>query len=144
MRALEALREERGKRISTKDLKLQVDSGISSGKIVKEAIGIGKSLDGKMILKDLDLIIQRGDRIGILGPNGCGKSTLLKILLEELSPDSGELKTGSKLLVAYFDQIREQLDQERSVHDYIAEGRDFITVNGKDTPCRVLPSEFPV
>ena len=133
VRALEALREERGKRISTKDLKLQVDSGISSGKIVKEAIGIGKSLDGKMILKDLDLIIQRGDRIGILGPNGCGKSTLLKILLEELSPDSGELKTGSKLLVAYFDQIREQLDQERSVHDYIAEGRDFITVNGKDT-----------
>ena len=132
VRALEALRVERGKRISTKDLKLQVDSGTSSGKIVKEATSLGKSIDGKLIIKDLDLIIQRGDRIGILGPNGCGKSTLLKILLEELSPDAGNLKTGSKLLVAYFDQIREQLDQQRSVHDYIAEGRDFITVNGKD------------
>ena len=132
VRALAALRVERGKRISTRDLKLQIDSGTSSGKIVKEATSLGKSIDGKLIIKDLDLIIQRGDRIGILGPNGCGKSTLLKILLEELSPDAGNLKTGSKLLVAYFDQIREQLDQQRSVHDYIAEGRDFITVNGKD------------
>tara|TARA_B100000809_G_scaffold261509_1_gene310561 strand:- start:63 stop:2009 length:1947 start_codon:yes stop_codon:yes gene_type:complete len=132
VRALEALREERGKRISTKNLKLQMDSGTSSGKIVKETTSLGKSIDGKLIIKDLDLIIQRGDRIGILGPNGCGKSTLLKILLEELSPDAGNLKTGSKLLVAYFDQIREQLDQQRSVHNYIAEGRDFITVNGKD------------
>ncbi len=133
VRALEALREERSKRKSTRDLKLQVDSGTSSGKIVKEAVSLGKSIDGKLIFKDLDLIIQRGDRIGILGPNGCGKSTLLKILLEELSPDTGNLKTGSKLLVAYFDQIREQLDQQRSVHDYIAEGRDFITIKGKDT-----------
>ena len=132
VRALEVLREERGKRISTKDLKLQVDSGISSGKIVKETNGLGKSIDGKLIIKDLDLIIQRGDRIGILGPNGCGKSTLLKLLLEEITPDVGELKTGSNLQVAYFDQIREQLDQERSVHDYIAEGRDFIEIKGKD------------
>ena len=133
VRALKALRDERSKRKSTKDLKLQVDSGTSSGKIVKEAVNLRKSIDGKLIIKDLDLIIQRGDRIGILGPNGCGKSTLLKILLEELSPDTGDLKTGSKLLVAYFDQIREQLDQQRSVHDYIAEGRDFITIKGKDT-----------
>lgn len=132
VRALEALRQERSKRLSLKDLKLQVDSGIGSGKIVKEATGLGKSIDGKLIIKDLDLIIQRGDRIGVLGPNGCGKSTLLKLLLEELSPDTGDLKTGSKLQVAYFDQIRAQLDQQRSVHDYISEGRDFISVNGKD------------
>ena len=132
VRALEALRKERSKRISTKDLKLQIDRGNSSGKIVKETTGLSKSIDGKMIVNELDLVIQRGDRIGILGPNGCGKSTLIKLLLEELTPDSGKLKTGSKLRVAYFDQIREQLDQERSVHDYIAEGRDFITVNAKD------------
>ncbi len=132
VRALEALREERSKRISLKELKLQVDSGSSSGKIVKDAAGVSKSLDGKPLIRDLDLIIQRGDRIGILGPNGCGKSTLLKLLLEEIPPDSGTLKTGTKLQVAYFDQVREQLDPERSVHDYIAEGRDFISVNGKD------------
>ena len=132
VRALEALREERSKRLSMKELKLQVDSGISSGKIVKEVTDLGKSIDGKLIIRDLDLIIQRGDRIGLLGPNGCGKSTLLKLLLEEFPPDIGNLKTGTKLQVAYFDQIREQLDQKRSVHDYISEGRDYIAVNGKD------------
>ncbi len=132
VRALEALRKERSKRISTNDLKLQIDEGNSSGKIIKEASGLGKSIDSKMIIDEFNLIIQRGDRIGILGPNGCGKSTLIKLLLEQLAPDSGTLKTGSKLQVAYFDQIREQLDQERSVHDYIAEGRDFIAVSGKD------------
>ena len=132
VRALQALREERSKRLSMKELKLQVDSGISSGKIVKEATRLGKSIDGKLLIKDLDLIIQRGDRIGVLGPNGCGKSTLLKLLLEELPADTGSLKTGTKLQVAYFDQIREQLDQQRGVHDFIAEGRDYIAVNGKD------------
>ena len=132
VRALQALRAERNKRLSMKELKLQVDSGISSGKIVKEATRLGKSIDGKLLIKDLDLIIQRGDRIGVLGPNGCGKSTLLKLLLEELPADTGSLKTGTKLQVAYFDQIREQLDQQRSVHDFIAEGRDYIAVNGKD------------
>jgi ATP-binding cassette subfamily F protein uup len=133
VRALEALREERSKRRGLKDLNIQVDSGISSGKIVKEVKDLSKSLGGKSIVKDLNLIIQRGDRIGLLGPNGCGKSTLLKLLLETLAPDTGTVKTGTKLTVAYFDQAREQLDQERSVHDYIAEGRDFITQNGKET-----------
>ena len=132
VRALKALREERGKRISQKDLKLQVDSGISSGKIVKEVSALSKSIEGKLIVSDLDLIIQRGDRIGLLGPNGCGKTTLIRLLLEQLEPDSGQVKTGTKLKVAYFDQTREQLNQEQSVHQYIAEGRDFITVNDKD------------
>lgn len=132
VRALKALREERSRRLSLGEMKLQVDSGVSSGKIVKEAVGVSKSIDGKNIIRDLDLIILRGDRVGILGPNGCGKSTLLKLLLEELTPDAGSLKTGTKLQVAYFDQAREQLDPDRSVHDYIAEGRDFIEVNGKD------------
>ncbi|MBL6691120.1 MAG: ATP-binding cassette domain-containing protein [Pseudomonadales bacterium] len=132
VRALKALREERSRRISLGEMKLQVDSGVSSGKIVKEAVGVSKTIDGRNIIRDLDLIILRGDRIGILGPNGCGKSTLLKLLLEELTPDAGSLRTGTKLQFAYFDQAREQLDPDRSVHDYIAEGRDFIEVNGKD------------
>ncbi|MBT4160206.1 MAG: ATP-binding cassette domain-containing protein [Gammaproteobacteria bacterium] len=132
VRALEALREERSQRVSLKGLKLQVDSGRSSGKIVKEVTSVNKAIDGKPIIKDLDLIIQRGDRIGLLGPNGCGKSTLLKLLLDEIKPDSGKIKTGTKLQTAYFDQAREQLDQNQSVHEYIAEGRDFISVNGKD------------
>ncbi len=132
VRALKALREERSKRISLGELKLQVDSGISSGKIVKEAEGLSISIDGKVIIRDLDLIIQRGDRIGMVGPNGCGKSTLLKLLLEQLPPDSGRLKTGTKLQVAYFDQAREQLNPEQCVQDYIAEGRDFIEINGKE------------
>ena len=132
VRALKVLREERSKRLYRTELKLEVDSGVSSGKTVKEAVHLGKSIDGKIIIKDLDLIIERGDRIGVLGPNGCGKTTLIKLLLEEIPPDTGSIKTGTKLLVAYFDQIREQLDQQKNSHDYIAEGRDFITVNGKD------------
>ena len=132
VRALKALREERSKRSSLKDLKLEVDSGIRSGKIVKETSALSKSIDGKVIIKELDLIIQRGDRIGIVGPNGCGKSTLIKLLLGEIPADGGRLKTGTKLKVAYFDQIREQLDQQSNVMNYIAEGRDFITINDKN------------
>ena len=132
VRALKALREERSKRSSLKDLKLEVDSGIRSGKIVKEASALSKSIDETVIIKELDLIIQRGDRIGIIGPNGCGKTTLIKLLLGEIPSDSGRLKTGTKLEVAYFDQIREQLDQQDTVKNYIAEGRDLITINDKN------------
>ena len=132
VRALKAMRNEHRKRITTGELKLQVDSGSSSGKIVKEVTQLNKTIDSKLIVKDLDLIIQRGDRIGLLGPNGCGKTTLLKLLLEKMEPDSGHVKTGSKLHVAYFDQAREQLEQERSVNDYIGEGREFISINDKE------------
>ena len=131
VRALEALREERSQRIDERKLKLQADSGDASGKIVKEITGLCKQLGGKTLVKDFDLIIQRGDRIGLLGPNGCGKSTLVQLLLERIAPDAGTVKTGSRLQVAYFDQTREQLNEEQSVSDYIGEGRDFIEVSGK-------------
>ena len=131
VRALKALRLERSKRLPIHQLKLELDRGTSSGKIVKEAEGLGKSIGGKVVIRDLDLIIQRGDRIGVLGPNGCGKSTLLKLLLNEIEPDHGLLKTGSKLKVAYFDQVKEKLDQQQMVQDYIGEGKDFVEVNGK-------------
>ena len=132
VKALKLLREERSKRLPIHELKMQVDRGVASGKLVKEAVNIGKSIADKQIIRDLDLIVQRGDRIGILGPNGCGKSTLIKLLLGELEPDSGSLKTGTRLQVAYFDQAREKLDQQQRVHDYIAEGRDFVEIGGKD------------
>ena len=131
VRALRALRLERSKRLPIHQLKLELDRGISSGKVVKETTGLVKSIEGRVIVQNLDLIIQRGDRIGILGPNGCGKSTLLKLLLSELEPDSGVLRTGTKLKVAYFDQVKERLDQQQLVQDYIGEGKEFIEVNGK-------------
>jgi ATP-binding cassette subfamily F protein uup len=132
VRALEQLRVERQKRRTQGTLKLAVDSGSASGKIVKELVGVSKSYAGRPIITDLDLIIQRGDRIGLLGPNGAGKSTLIKILLEGLSVDGGEVITGTKLAPAYFDQVRGQLNPDQNVKDYIAQGRDYITINEKE------------
>jgi ATP-binding cassette subfamily F protein uup len=131
VRALKAMRAERAKRTSRGQMKLKLESGAASGKIVLEAESLNKSIDGQVLISDLDLIIQRGDRIGLLGPNGCGKSTLLKLLLSEIEPDGGKVRTGTRLEVAYFDQVREQLDGNRTVFDYIAEGRDFIDIAGK-------------
>lgn len=131
VRALKAMRAERAKRISRGQMNLKLESGVASGKIVLETDSLNKSIDGQVLISDLDLIIQRGDRIGLLGPNGCGKSTLLKLLLSEIEPDGGKVRTGTRLQVAYFDQVREQLDGNRTVFDYIAEGRDFIDIAGK-------------
>ncbi|MDB4068950.1 ATP-binding cassette domain-containing protein [Pseudomonadales bacterium] len=132
VRALEQLRLDRQKRRTQGTLKLAVDSGSASGKIVKELINVSKSYDAKPIISDLDLVIQRGDRIGLLGPNGSGKSTLIKILLEGLEIDSGEVVSGTKLAPAYFDQVRGQLNPEQSVKDYIAQGREYISINDRD------------
>ena len=132
VRALEALRAERKKRIDIKRLKLAADSGIPSGKIVKEVTNLEKSLGGEIIIQDLDLIIQRGDRIGLLGSNGCGKSTLVKLLLSELEPDEGTIKTGTKLQVSYFDQDKAQIDQNQTVFDFLSDGRDFITIGERE------------
>ena len=84
-----------------------------------------------MIINNFSCRIQRGDRVGLLGPNGAGKSTLLKLLLGELQPDSGNIQQGTKLSVAYFDQMREQLDEEMKLVDTISQGSDFIEINGK-------------
>ncbi len=132
VRALEKLRIERQERRSAGSLKLEVDSGSASGKIVKELISVSKQYDGIKLIHQFDLIIQRGDRIGFLGPNGAGKTTLLKILLEDLQPDEGTVRSGTRLEVAYFDQVRAQLNPEQSVSDYISEGRDYISINERD------------
>ncbi|MBV1878078.1 MAG: ATP-binding cassette domain-containing protein [Pseudomonadales bacterium] len=132
VRALQDLRKEREKRINTKHLKMEIDAGNASGKIVKELIEVSKSYDDQVLIEDFSFILQRNDRIGLVGPNGVGKTTLLKILLEDLPVDQGEVKTGTKLSVAYFDQTRAQLDPEQSVADYICEGREYVSIGGKD------------
>lgn len=131
VRALEDLRQERSQRRNERNLQLEIGSASKSGKLVVEATGVNKAYDGKSVVKDFDLIIQRGDRIGLIGPNGAGKSTLIRMLLGEEAPDSGEIKLGTRLDVAYFDQSREQLNPDQSVSDYISNGREFIEIGGK-------------
>jgi ATP-binding cassette subfamily F protein uup len=133
VRDLEKMRVERASRRTSGQLKMAIDSGDSSGKIVKELIHVKKSFGDDEIISDFSLIVQRGDRIGMVGPNGCGKSTLIKLMLEEIKPDAGEVKTGTKLKVAYFDQLRDKLNPEMSVSDYISEGREYIDISGKST-----------
>ncbi|HHA19044.1 MAG TPA: ATP-binding cassette domain-containing protein, partial [Methylophaga sp.] len=89
-----------------------------------------QSYDGRVLFKDFSTVIQRGDRIGVIGPNGCGKSTLLSILLGRAKPESGEIKLGTTLEVAYFDQLRSQLDENVSVVDNVGQGRDYVEING--------------
>ena len=132
VRSLERLREERARRKQQKHLKMEIDAGIASGKIVKELINVSKAFDQERVIEDFSLIVQRQDRIGLIGPNGIGKSTLIKVLLNDLEVDQGQIRTGTRLEVAYFDQARDQLDPELSVADYISEGREFVSIGGKD------------
>ncbi|WP_257279528.1 ATP-binding cassette domain-containing protein [Endozoicomonas sp. ISHI1] len=131
VRALKALRSERmERRVVQGKASFSLEQGGSSGKLVLEAKDIAKSWEGQHIIKGFDLRVIRGDKIGLIGANGAGKSTLLSILLGQLKPDSGFIKEGTKLEVAYFDQLRNQLDLEKTVIDNVAEGRESIMING--------------
>ncbi|MEZ8034481.1 ABC transporter ATP-binding protein [Vibrio crassostreae] len=133
VRALKKLREERLNRREVQGKAIiQIDDGQRSGKIVFEAENINFGFEGKEIVKDFSFNIMRGDRIALIGPNGCGKSTVLKLLLDQLKPDSGCLHCGTKLEVAYFDQYREILDPEKSVIDNLADGKQEVTVGGRE------------
>ncbi|MEW8291084.1 MAG: ATP-binding cassette domain-containing protein [Candidatus Thiodiazotropha endolucinida] len=132
VRALMAMREERQQRRDQQGrVKMRIDAGERSGKLVVEVEDIGYAWEQKPVVRDLSTTILRGDRVGIIGPNGCGKTTLLNLLLGELQPDSGRVKLGTQLQVAYFDQLRGQLDEEGSVQDNVGGGSDKVEVGGK-------------
>ncbi|MBB3331767.1 ATP-binding cassette subfamily F protein uup [Halomonas campaniensis] len=133
VRALEQLRRERSERRERQGkASLSVDSGERSGKRVVALEHVTQRFGDEAVIRDLSLEIQRGDRIGLIGRNGAGKTTLLKILLGELSPTEGKVQLGTKLKVAYFDQLRGGLEPEKSVYDNVAQGSDRVTVGGRD------------
>lgn len=132
VRALKKLREERSQRRERQGTaKMQIQDGEKSGKQVIEAIKINHAFDDKVILKDFSTTIMRGDRIGIIGPNGVGKSTLINILLDRLEPQGGEVKLGTKLDVAFFDQLRSELKMNLTAQENVAGGSDNVMINGK-------------
>ncbi len=131
VRALKALREERGaRREQSGKVNMALQGAERSGKLVVEVEGVSYAWDKEPVVKELTATILRGDRIGIIGPNGAGKTTLLNLLLGKLEPDSGKIKQGTKREVAYFDQLRAVLDEEKTVQDNIAEGSDFVEIDG--------------
>jgi len=131
VRRLEALRVERSaRRERIGNVKLAIDSGERSGKLVAELTDVNKRFGDKHVVRDVSLRIIRGDRIGFIGANGAGKSTLLKIILGTLAPDSGKVRLGTNVNVAYFDQLREQLDVERTVSETVSPGSDWVEVAG--------------
>ncbi len=132
VRALKAMRESRSQRRErTGKADFSIEEAQRSGKIVAEVSHISKSFDGRPVIRDFSTVIQRGDRIGIVGANGAGKSTLVKLLLGELEPDSGEVKLGTRLEVAYSDQLRGDLDPEKTLIDNVCGGQEFIEINGR-------------
>ena len=129
---LEVLRDQRQKRRdSLGQVRLEVDSGAPSGKIVAELRDVNLSFGEKVIVKDFTATILRGDKVGLIGPNGAGKTTLLKLILVELKPDSGHVRQGTKLEVAYFDQMRSTLNLDATLADTISPGSEWVEFNGQ-------------
>jgi ATP-binding cassette subfamily F protein uup len=132
VRRLEALRLARSARRDQQgQVKLDVSSGERSGKIVAELTDVNKAYGSKVIVRDFTATIMRGDKVGLIGQNGAGKTTLLKLILGEDQPDSGTVKQGTKLQIAYFDQMRAQLNEDASLADTIAPGSDWVEINGQ-------------
>lgn len=132
VRALKALRRERAARIEQQGkVDFAIEQANKSGKLVFEGKQLNLSFAGQTLLKNLDLLVMRGDRIALVGPNGVGKTSLIKLLLGDYQPDSGDVKRGTNLEVAYFDQHRMALNLDASVADNVAEGRQEVTLNGQ-------------
>jgi len=129
---LEVLRDQRQKRRdSLGQVRLEVDSGAPSGKIVGELKEVSLRFGDKVIVKDFSATILRGDKVGLIGPNGAGKTTLLKLILGELQPDSGKIRQGSKIEVAYFDQMRSTLNLDATLADTISPGSEWVEFAGQ-------------
>jgi len=132
IRALKELRRERlARREQTGSAEMRLNEAERSGRLVLEAKEIGHSYEGSPLIRDFSAVIMRGDKIGIIGPNGSGKTTLLNILLGSIGPLRGSVRMGTRLEVAYFDQHRAQLDDEKSVRDNVGDGNDNVTLNGR-------------
>ncbi|HCS26333.1 MAG TPA: ABC transporter ATP-binding protein [Spongiibacteraceae bacterium] len=132
VRALKKLRETYAQRRNVQgSARLSLEQGENSGKIVAELQGVTHGYGDKKLISGFDLGIMRGDKLALIGPNGAGKTTLLRIILGELQPDQGSVRQGSKLQVAYFDQMRSVLDDNKTVVDVVGQGRESITINGK-------------
>lgn len=126
---LEQLRRDRSARRDRQGkVELALSSGDKSGKLVAELDGVSKSFGDKHIVRDFSCRLQRGDKIGLIGPNGAGKTTLLRLILGELAADSGRVRLGTKIEVAYFDQFRTQLDEEAALVDVISPGSDYVEI----------------
>ena len=132
VRALKKLREERSARRTQQGrARLELEQAESSGKIVIDAKNVMFSYDGQPVIRDFSTTIQRGDRVGLIGPNGAGKTTLLRLLLGELEAQSGSVRQGTRLEIAYFDQLRAQLDPDQTLADAVGNGSDYLTVGGR-------------
>ena len=132
VRALKALRRERAERVETLGkVDFNIEQADRSGKLVFETKAISCGFNGKTVIDKLDLLVMRGDRIALVGPNGVGKSTLIKLLLGDYKHDSGEIKRGTNIEVAYFDQHRMALDLNATVQDNVADGKQEINLNGQ-------------
>ncbi|QWE20030.1 ATP-binding cassette domain-containing protein [Polynucleobacter sp. AP-Kolm-20A-A1] len=139
---LEKLRTSRAERRDAMgQVKLAVSAGDRSGKIVADLQNVSKTYD-RPIVKDFTATILRGDKVGLLGPNGAGKTTLLKLILGTIAPDSGTATMGTRIEVAYFDQMREGLDLNASLEDYISPGSEWIEINGNKKHVKSYLSDF--
>jgi ATP-binding cassette subfamily F protein uup len=123
-------RERSARRQRTGTVRLRMQDAERSGRVVIEAEHVSFSYPGNPVIRDFSTTIMRGDKVGIIGPNGSGKTTLLRLLLGQVRPDEGEVELGARLEVAYFDQLREQLDEDRTVQDNVADGADHVTIDG--------------
>jgi ATP-binding cassette subfamily F protein uup len=133
VRALKRLREaRRERREHPGKVKMQIQADRRSGRLVIEALGVGYAYGAQTVVRDFSTTIQRGDKVGIIGPNGSGKTTLLRILMGELAPQQGSIEHGTNLEVAYFDQLRAQLDDSKSILENVGQGGDTVTINGRN------------
>lgn len=132
VRALKAMRSERSKRLEQQGtVRIDMIQSEKSGKLVIEAENIVFGYDDTKLINDFSTAVMRGDKVGFIGPNGSGKSTLIKILLKQIDPSSGKVRHGTKLEVAYFDQLRDQIDDSKTIRQNVTDGNEIIEFNGK-------------